>query len=148
MMQYQTEFIASTPIEKIIEFHRSASSLKAITPPFFFMSGLQSPPILAEGDEMAFTLWMGPIPVRWKARIENVSPQGFDDIQLSGPFHSWVHAHRFEAISEKETRVSDQITYQIRKHLLWGPLGLIMAIGLPILFGYRAWKTKALLEEA
>jgi ligand-binding SRPBCC domain-containing protein len=148
MMQYQREFPVNVPLEEVLEFHRSASSLKAITPPFFFMSGLQAPPTLAEGDAMGFTLWMGPIPVRWQARIENVGPQGFDDIQVSGPFHSWVHAHRFEAISETETRISDQITYQIRRHLLWGPLGIIMALGLPILFWYRARKTKALLEQA
>ena len=147
-MKYERSFTVQAPLEKIIAFHRAASSLKAITPPFFFMSGLQAPPTLKDGDEMGFTLWMGPIPVRWQARIENVSPQGFDDILVKGPFQSWVHAHRFEAISETETRVSDQITFQIRKHLLWGPLGLIMAIGLPILFWYRARKTKTLLEEA
>ena len=95
---------------------------------------------------MEFTLWLGPLPIRWLARMEQVSSQGFVDRQLKGPFQKWVHNHRFESIDDANTRVIDSITLALRPHLLWGPVGLFMRIGLPILFAFRAWRTRRLLE--
>ena len=43
-------------------------------------------------------------------------------------------------------RPGDEITLKIRVHPIWGLVGIGMRLGLPILFAYRAWKTKRLLE--
>jgi ligand-binding SRPBCC domain-containing protein len=145
-MKYQHRFDVNATVEKVNSFHQSAKSLKSITPPFFFMSGIKAPARLSEGDEMAFTLWMGPLPVRWHARIENVDSYGFDDVQTNGPFESWTHRHRFERINDQVTRVVDNIEYTIRRHWFWGPIGVGMALGLPILFWYRAHRTKSIIE--
>ena len=48
----------------------------------------RAPAILGEGDEMEFILWVGPLPVRWVAYIEQVSGEGFTDRQLRGPFQT------------------------------------------------------------
>jgi ligand-binding SRPBCC domain-containing protein len=146
-MKYQHSFTVNAPLDQVSAFHRAASSLKAITPPFFFMSGLQAPAQLSDGDEMAFTLWMGPLPIRWEARIEKINPAGFDDIQTSGPFKTWIHTHQFEVIDPKHTRVIDDIEYSLRRHWFWGIIGGVMALGLPILFWYRARKTRTIIEE-
>jgi ligand-binding SRPBCC domain-containing protein len=145
-MIFQNHFKVAAPIEEVNAFHRSSSSLKAITPPVFFMSNIQAPDHLADGIEMAFTLWLGPLPVRWNARVENFSPTGFDDIQTGGPFKTWKHAHRFEALDENNTRVLDQVEYSLRRHWFWGPIGLMMALGLPVLFWYRARRTRSIVE--
>jgi uncharacterized protein len=59
--------------------------------------------------------------VRWESRIQQLTPPHavvfgmearFVDVQLSGPFRAWQHAHEFEAIDSKNTRVIDRITYQ------------------------------------
>lgn len=109
------------------------------------MSRILAPDQLSDGDDLAFTLWLGPFPVRWEARVENFSPIGFDDIQVRGPFESWRHAHRFEALDENNTRVQDQVEYSLRRHLFWGGAGFLMALGLPILFWYRARKTRSII---
>ena len=145
-MRYQHNFKVAASIEDVNNFHRSSSSLKAITPPFFFMSNVIAPDQLADGNEMSFTLWLGPFPVRWRARIANFSPTGFDDIQLSGPFSTWKHAHRFEALDHNHTLVLDKVEYTIRRHWFWGLIGFLMALGLPILFFFRSRRTKAILE--
>jgi len=108
----------------------------------------RAPPVLAEGDEMEFTMWLGLLPVGWLARIEGVSPNGFTDRQLRGPFAEWVHCHRFVAVTEQTTDVLDEVTLQLKLHLLWWPIGLGMLLGLPILFAFRAWKTKRMLETS
>ncbi len=144
-MKYQHSFTVSAPIEDVRAFHYSASSLKAITPPIFFMSGIQAPARLSEGDEIAFTLWNGPIPVRWRVRIARSGDWGFEDHQVRGPFERWVHRHYFERADEGQTRIRDEIEYQIKRHWFWGLIGSLMAIGLPLLFWYRARKTKSIL---
>ncbi len=94
---------------------------------------------------MDFTLWIGPLPVRWLARFEAVTDYGFTDRQVRGPFKAWVHRHTFEPASNG-TWVDDRVHMELRAHPLWVWVGLGMAVGLPALFDYRARKTRRLLE--
>jgi ligand-binding SRPBCC domain-containing protein len=68
--------------------------------------------------------------VRWVAKIvEHVPPHvvvfgeeaRFVDEQEQGPFKYWRHAHEFEAMDAKTTRVLDRITYRVPL----GPIGWI-----------------------
>jgi hypothetical protein len=49
---------------------------------------------------------------------------------------------------EGTTEVVDEVEAKLKRHPLWGPVGLAMWLGLPLLFAYRGWKTRRLLEEA
>jgi ligand-binding SRPBCC domain-containing protein len=95
---------------------------------------------------MEFTMWMGPLPVRWFARVEDVSANGFLDRQVRGPFGQWAHRHTFLEGQKGATEVVDQVQARLRRHLLWGPVGFGMWVGLPLLFAYRGWKTRRLME--
>jgi ligand-binding SRPBCC domain-containing protein len=97
---------------------------------------------------MEFTLRFGPLPIRWSASIEDITDSGFTDRQLSGPFSEWVHRHIFNQVDDQTTEVLDQITLKLKSHPIWGPIGLAFVLGLPVLFAYRAWKTRRLLEKA
>jgi ligand-binding SRPBCC domain-containing protein len=145
-MNFQHRFRVQASISQVAEFHRHSASMAAITPPPIIVKIQRAPSVLADGDEMAFTMWLGPFPVHWLARIEMVSATGFTDRQLSGPFSEWVHRHTFVALDQNTTEVVDEITLRLRPHLLWLPVGLGMWLGLPILFAYRAWKTKRMLS--
>jgi ligand-binding SRPBCC domain-containing protein len=147
-MEYHHRFIADAPLKDVLDFHRSAGSLAAITPPVFFMQNLEAPVSLGEGSTVSFTLWLGPLPVRWQARIANLSPAGFDDIQVAGPFASWIHEHRFEALPDGTCAVRDHVRLRLKPNLLWGPVGLLMALGLPLLFAYRARRTQSILSRS
>jgi ligand-binding SRPBCC domain-containing protein len=147
-MQFRQRFLIHAPVEKVSEFHRSSTSLEAITPPFFFMGKLRAPARLVDGSQLSFRLWLGPLPIQWIARIEKVSPSEFSDVQLSGPFEHWVHNHHFEANSPATCFVTDQVEYRLRRHPFWLPVGLLMSLGLPLLFSYRRWKTKSMLERS
>lgn len=95
---------------------------------------------------MEFTMWLGPLPLRWLARIEAVSPEGFTDRQLKGPFAEWVHRHEFIVVDDHTTEVQDDINLRLRSHPVWWFVGLGMWLGLPLLFAYREWKTKRMLK--
>jgi len=145
-MIYRHRFQVRSSLERVAEFHSRSASMAAITPPPIIIRVQHAPPVLGEGDEMNFTMWLGPFPLHWLARIEAVSPDGFTDRQLSGPFAEWVHRHTFVAVDEHTTEVVDEINLRLRSHPLWWLVGMGMWLGLPILFAYRGWKTRRTLQ--
>lgn len=146
-MHYKHTFIVRAPLEKVANFHRLSASMAAITPPPVIVNIQRAPELLAAGDEMRFTLWLGPLPLHWLARIEDLSAGGFTDNQLEGPFKKWKHQHQFHAIDASRTLVIDQIEAEIKNHWFWGPIGRLMWLNLPVLFAYRGWKTRRSLDS-
>jgi ligand-binding SRPBCC domain-containing protein len=140
-MRYTHRFTVPAPQPDVAAFHRKSDSLVAITPPLMPMRIQRAPSQLNAGDEIAFTLWMGPIPVRWRVHIEQMHSDSFTDRMIEGPFQSWRHRHTFRALDDNTTEVLDEIDFSLRPHMLWGPIGLAMTVGLPLLFFYRARKT-------
>jgi len=120
--------------------------MAAITPPPIIARIHAAPETLASGDRMDFTLWAGPIPIRWLACIEDASARGFTDRQLSGPFETWVHRHEFIPVDADTTDVIDRVEAAHKKHPWWGLVSRLMWAGMPMLFAYRAKKTRRLLE--
>lgn len=115
-MKYHRRFQVHAPLARVNDFHSHAASMPAITPPPLRVRIIRAPDVLREGDEMDFTLGVGPISFRWVARIEEVSPNGFTDRQLGGPFAEWVHRHSFNAVDDQTTEVVDVITLRPRSH--------------------------------
>lgn len=146
-MHYKHTFIVQAPLEKVANFHRQSASMAAITPPPVIVKIHQAPEILAAGDVMRFTLWLGPLPLRWQARIEDLSDGGFTDNQLEGPFKKWEHRHFFQALDDGRTQVTDQIQAEIKSHWFWGLVGRLMWLNMPVLFAFRGWKTRRSLDS-
>ena len=145
-MRYRHTFRVRAPLADVARFHTNAESLRAITPPLIPIRLHSAPRQMGEGDETDFTMWMGPLPVRWVARVEAVSSTGFLDRQLLGPFSTWMHRHNFVVVDNATTEIIDEVEARLKSHVVWGPIGATMWIGLPLLFGFRAWKTRRLLE--
>jgi ligand-binding SRPBCC domain-containing protein len=144
-MIHRHNFRVAAPLEAVAAFHARPASMAAITPPPLIVRITQAPAVLCSGDKMTFTLWMGPLPVRWVAQIEEAGSEGFADRQLTGPFAEWRHQHRFMPVDGTHTLVRDEVHARLRRHWLWGPVGAAMWAGLPLLFAYRGWRTRRLL---
>lgn len=145
-MKYRHRFRVPASVRQVAKFHSHSVSMAAITPPPMVVKVQRAPAVLADGDEMAFTMWLGPLPIQWLARIEAVSTAGFTDRQLHGPFGEWIHQHTFIAVDENTTDVVDEITLRLQPHPLWWPVGFSLWLGLPVLFAFRAWKTERMLS--
>jgi len=139
---FDYRFRVSAPVEAVSEFHFQTGILKALTPPLMIMQVHRFDP-LADGSVGEFTMWMGPIPVRWVALHSNVSPTGFTDTQTSGPMKFWQHTHRFNVISSTETEVHEHIEYEHHSGLkgLWSRM-LFPRPALFALFTWRAFVTR------
>lgn len=150
MLRFEHRCEIQAPLGDVAGFHRSASNLRAVTPPWVPMRILEAPDSLEPGTEMAFRLWLGPLPVLWRARLEAIDGAGFADVQIEGPFEAWRHEHRFEAAQSRgghlSTWIIDRIEARLRRHPFWGVVGLQMWLGMPTLFAYRQWKLRRLLE--
>jgi ligand-binding SRPBCC domain-containing protein len=146
-MKFVHRFRVKAPLQKVAEFHHRSSSMAAITPPPIRVQLHHAPAQVKDGDLMRFTLSLGPIPVRWLARFESVSGNGFIDRQIEGPFQDWIHKHEFTAIEDNLTEITDKVSAKFKANLLWRTVGVLMWLGLPSLFAYRSWKTKRLLER-
>ncbi|MEM7347764.1 MAG: hypothetical protein AAF485_26320 [Chloroflexota bacterium] len=147
MKRYTHKFQVKSSVQSVAEFHKSSDSMGAITPPPLIVQIHSAPSILKDGDIMDFSLWFGPIPIRWTAQIGDSHSSGFVDRQRYGPFRFWTHRHTFRAIDEDTTEVIDQIEFDFKRHPIWGPVGISMWLTLPILFAYRGWMTRRLLER-
>ncbi len=111
MPVFDFKFTLEAPVEAVVEFHRDTRALKALTPPPMRVQIHRVEP-LAEGSTAEFTLWFGPLPIRWEAVHSGVGADGFTDTQVSGPMRSWRHTHRFTSLSEQRTQVHEHIEYQ------------------------------------
>lgn len=142
MPTFDFRFTVEAPLEAVSDFHFEPGILKALTPPLMIMQVHRFDP-LAEGSIGEFTMWMGPIPVRWKAEHSAVSQTSFTDTQTAGPMKSWVHTHTFSALSDKQTEVHEHIEFEHHGGLrgIWSRL-LFPKPALWLLFTYRKWATR------
>jgi len=140
-MKYTHRFTVNAPLSAVAAFHHDSRALRQLTPPPMWAQFHQVDP-LGEGSVADFTMWMGPLPVRWTAVHSEVSPTGFTDTQQQGPFKSWQHRHTFRKLNPWSTEVIDEIESE--------PGNLIsrfMGLTLPILFAYRGWRTRHALRK-
>ena len=106
----------SSPIEEVAALHRNPEILKELTPPWAPVN-FHRIDMLAEVSVVEMTVWLGLIPVFWRAKHLNVHPiSGFSDIQEIGPFQRWKHQHNFQKLDDKNTWIEDQID---AKHIQW-----------------------------
>lgn len=148
MKSYTHRFQVRAPIERVAEFHRDTKALKQLTPPPLIVQFNELQP-LSEGSVADFTMWFGPLPIHWIAVHSDVEiSKGFTDTQVAGPFDQWVHRHSFDSLDEHLTEVSDHIQARLGTGLFRGLVSRFMWLNLPILFAYRAWRTKRVLETS
>ena len=147
MLAFDYAFTVDASLDEVAAFHSDTNALKTLNPPFVIVQLHRVDPI-ADGSVSEFTLWMGPLPIRWRAIHSDVGPNGFTDTLEDGPMASWRHTHSFEKIDEQLTQIREHIEYEypsgwrgLASRVLFGRLGLTA------LFTYRKWATRRALEK-
>ena len=78
---------------------------------------------MAAGMRIDYTIRLWGVPMRGRTRIAVWEPGvRFVDEQLSGPYRSWVHTHRFMRV-DGGTDIEDEVVYSLH----FGPLGRLVA---------------------
>lgn len=138
-----------TTMEAMWDFHADPKAFSRLTPPPVFAQIHRRELRSLTDGEMEFTLWMGPIPVRWLAQHESGSIEtAFVDRMIKGPLAYWRHEHIFEP-TENGVRLTDRITIG-HKPGLAGLFTRMAFDGLPLrlLFVYRHLRTRMSVSQA
>ena len=144
MPVFDFKFKVNAPVEKVSEFHAGTATLQTLTPAYVRIHEMEP---LAENSVSRFTVWFGPIPIKWAAKHSNVGENGFTDTHIAGPMVSWVHTHRFTAIDSARTLVTEHVAYE-HQPLPKGALTQIL-FSRPAMYGlfmYRMFQTKRKAE--
>ena len=139
--QYKHQFIVNAPLTSVSNFHQDSRALRQLSPPPIWVQFHEVEP-LGEGSVADFTMWLGPLPIRWTAVHTQVTQHGFLDTQKRGPFQSWTHRHSFRELFDGRTEVIDEIEAEpgnLLSHFMW--------LNLPVLFAYRGWQTRRTLRQ-
>lgn len=134
--------------DAVREFHHDTRALCRLTPPPTFVQ-LHSIEPLGEGSVSRFTLWVGPIPLRWKAVHRDVTDHGFTDVQAEGPAAKWEHTHAFVPLDDGATEIREHIEFEHER----GLAGLLTRVlfsrpNLLAMFTYRMLVTRWCLRHA
>ena len=84
-------------LEEVFAFFSDAANLDTITPSWVgFRFRTPLPIEMRAGARIEYELRLAGVPFAWRTRIVRWDPpRGFLDVQESGPFALWEHAHRF-----------------------------------------------------
>lgn len=147
MPTFDFSFLVNAPADAVREFHHDTSALKILTPPPTIVQLKEIEP-LGEGSVSRFTLWVGPLPLHWKAVHRDVGEYGFTDVQTEGPALKWEHTHRFVPVSSQTTRIEEHIEFAHRSGF-WGVVTRILFSrpSLFMMFTYRKLITRRSLHR-
>jgi ligand-binding SRPBCC domain-containing protein len=151
MTVFESAFLIKAPLERVWAFHDDPMSLTKIMGGPVQMKVLSVDRPVRPGSRVRISMEVGPIRIPWTIQIvAHDAPVMFKDQQVAGqgPWKSWVHTHRFEAVDPGQTRVIDTIEYE-------PPLGFVGRLGNALIgsfvmrqmFAGRVKATRALLER-
>ena len=146
--QLHTTLELPLPLETVFAFFAEAGNLERITPPELRFAILTPQPVaMQRGTLLEYRLRLFGLPFRWRTRIAAWDPpHGFIDVQLSGPYAVWEHAHVFAA-TEAGTLIDDRVRYRL-------PLSPLGDVAYPLvrrqlgrIFSYRQDVVRAALLD-
>lgn len=112
MFQYRSEIPVA--VEELFAWHQRPGALARLIPPWESVELESGSESLKPGNRVTLKMSVGGIPLRWVAEHTELEPNVyFQDKQLSGPFASWLHTHRFGAIDSNHSYLQDEIEYTL-----------------------------------
>lgn len=101
-------------LNEVFEFFSRAENLGKITPEYLsfeIVEGIGSP--MEAGAQIRYRIRILGIPMFWHTEIQEfVENQKFVDIQLKGPYRTWIHTHEFVP-DGNETIMKDTVEYSL-----------------------------------
>lgn len=143
----EDRYLVRAPVDRVSEFHFDPRALPRLTPPPVFVQVHRADP-LGEQSISEFTLWFGPLPIRWRALHSQVSrASGFMDRQETGPFVFWQHTHAWRPLDSQQSEMTERIEYRYQP----GPAGwlsrlLFFPLSLRFMLAYRRRVIRAACE--
>ncbi|MCA9623492.1 MAG: NAD-dependent epimerase/dehydratase family protein, partial [Myxococcales bacterium] len=113
MIAFEQRLRVPVPARELHDWHLRPGAFERLGPPWERMRPLHAEPV-AEGSRRVFEVRKGGLWLRWSAvHRDVVSGSSFTDVQEEGPFHTWIHRHRFEPESDTSSLLVDHVDYEL-----------------------------------
>ena len=141
-------FVARTAVPvsaaELFRWHERPGAFARLSPPWQDVS-LERFDGIRPGDRAVIRLGLGPLALRWTAEHHGYTdacetgpdPCAFRDVQVSGPFKSWEHAHRMHPAGPDASILEDDVRYTLPLAPLSAPARGLAGGQLRRMFGYR-----------
>lgn len=148
-MRFEKETRIAAPPDVVFRFHESPGALERLTPPWEKVRIAEGGGSLRVGSRVVLKSRLGPVPLTWVAEhTEYDPPHLFADRQVSGPFASWYHRHRFLDDGQGGTILRDEVEYEPPLGWLGRVLGSrFLEKKLQKMFDYRHEMTRQSIES-
>ena len=148
MHKFERSILIHAPIESVFHFHDNPDNLLKISPPDVKVKLISATPA-GKGQRVIIDVTQfGFFTSRWEAEITVYEPPfKMVDVLHKSPFHSWKQTRLFEKISDTETRLTDQVEYELPLDAFSGFfVGWYVEHEIEKMFAFRQKKTKQLIE--
>lgn len=113
MKTFRSSFVVDAPIDKVWDFYTDLHHLEVITPKEIDFKIIES-----TGDQITQgqTAWLSGkllTQITWKTKITSCKPYTYVDEMSEGLFKHWKHTHVFQKITENQTRITDEIKFEL-----------------------------------
>ena len=103
----------NVPAAKLFSWHEQPGAINRLTPPWQTVE-IEKFEGVREGDQTVMQVAIGPFMKKWVAEHRDYVPgKQFRDVQIKGPFRSWIHTHRVEESGPDSSYLNDQIAYRL-----------------------------------
>jgi lipocalin/ligand-binding SRPBCC domain-containing protein len=111
--------VVPAPADAVFRWHERPEALLHLMPPGNWVRVEHREGGLRDGGRVTLAIGLGPFRFRWEARHYGyVRGKEFSDEQVRGPFRTWRHTHRMEAIGTSQTLYEDRVEYMLRGGVL------------------------------
>ena len=110
----QARLVLPRKRDEVFQFFADAGNLQVLTPPWLRFRVLTPRPIqMHPGTLIDYELRVRGLPLKWRSEITVWDPpECFVDEQRRGPYHQWIHEHRFKE-SDDGTLCTDFVRYSV-----------------------------------
>lgn len=146
-------FVARTEVagsaEALFDWHEAPGAFERLTPPWERVRVVRHVGGIRDGAQVSLRVGPAPFALRWDLEHRDYQyGRSFTDVQVRGPFRSWIHVHRTIPLGPDRSMLEDAIEYDL-------PLGLPgRIVGRPIvqhklerLFAFRHDVTRRAFER-
>jgi ligand-binding SRPBCC domain-containing protein len=135
---FHAETTLPLPRDQVFPFFAAAENLETITPAELKFQILTPLPIAMDvGTLIRYRLRLMGVPFEWLTRISAWNPpHEFEDVQMKGPYRTWIHRHRFMEVTAG-TRMEDDVLYALPLFPLGEIAAPLVALQVGRIFTYR-----------
>ncbi len=124
-MRFVKESVFPFSAEKLWAFHERKDAFELLVPPWQKMEVIKPPSSLAVGTKVVLRAKLGPFWRDVEAEHIEYDPDNmiFADRLVKGPFAKWIHRHIVTKLGENESKLTDDLEYELPLGALGRVLG-------------------------